>query len=91
MKEHKAVEGRVWGKWRCSCGWKPTPRCLAFRRGYVSELTAVSFHIAQKAGRLCVCDCEVNYHYAGHGDCQNETRYKGPKCPCKRFRRKKAS
>lgn len=90
-KEHKPVEGRIWGTWRCSCGWKPSARCLAFRRGYESELTAVSMHVAEKKGRLCVCDCDVDYHYAGHGQCKNEASYMGPQCRCKKFRRKRAS
>ena len=87
---HEAVEGSEWGKWKCSCGWKPTARSLGIQRGY-GQLTAVSFHIAEKEGRLCLCRCELNYHYAGHGKCKNETRYQGPECSCKKFRRKKTA
>ena len=89
MPKHKAVEDGVWGRWRCSCGWKPTARSLGIRRGY-GELTAVSLHVAQKEGRLCVCGSDVDYHYAGHGDCKDEVRYQGPMCSCKRFRQRTA-
>lgn len=88
-KEHKSVAGQEWGRWRCSCGWKPSVRSLGFKRGYASELTAVSLHVAHRNGRLCVCGCDVDYHYAGHGKCKNEAYYKGPECSCKIFRRKK--
>lgn len=73
--------------WRCSCGWRPTSRALGIRKGY-TELTAVKLHIAQKRGLLCSCECELDYHYAGHGACNGEVRFMGDRCPCRKFRKK---